>query len=59
MNEITDQAGFIESSGFWNSPIGKQWLKEEQERAKNKPLGTAKAIILDMSKLKIERYESI
>lgn len=29
--EITDQASYIKLSGFWESPIGKKWLKENQE----------------------------
>lgn len=60
MKEITDQVAFLNQSGFWNSPIGKKWLEEDRKAVEkivkeNKP--RAKAMLLDMSKMKLDRFK--
>lgn len=55
--EITDQAGHPAMQAFWNSPIGKQWKKQDQEAAaKLKDKDIAVGMLLSVSNLKLKRF---
>lgn len=56
--DIDDQAGFIAATGFWESPLGKKWAKEDREAwAKIDPKENMKIVFLDMKNCKLKRFE--
>lgn len=56
--EITDQADFIAGSGFWKTPIGKQWAEEQRRAWENiNHEENMEMVFLDMKSCKIKRFE--
>ena len=57
-NKIIDQAGFISASGFWETPIGKQWAEEQRKAWENiNHEENMEMVFLDMKNCKIKRFE--